>query len=79
MRFYYLLKNAGKQIPSDSGRLADLHIVSGSTIDLEVQVEAFDPEGKSPIITYRQGVSTGLSPAATRALINSAFGHLIPW
>ncbi len=79
MRFYYRLMSAGKQISVDSGRLVDSHIMNGSTIDLEVQIESFGPDGKSPIVTYRQGVSAGLSPPATRALINSAFSHLIPW
>lgn len=78
MRFYYQLKYAGEQISADSGKLSELHIVDGSTIDLEVQVEPFGPKGSSPTVTYRHGASTSLSPAATRSLINSAFGHLIP-
>lgn len=79
MRFHYQLKNAGKLISSDSKKLAESAIVDGATVDLEVQVESFGPTGSSRTITYRQGVSTNLPPAATRALINSAFGHLIPW
>lgn len=79
MRFYYRLKNAGEQISVDSGKLVDSHIVNGSTIDLEVQVEAFGPGWRSPIVIYRHFPSTDLSPAETRALLNSAFGHLIPW
>lgn len=79
MRFYYQINNAGQPISGDSRRLADLHIVDGDTIDLEVQVESFGPGGSSPVVAYRKGVSTILSPATTRSLINSAFGHLIPW
>lgn len=79
MRFYYRLKNAETQILVDSGKLVDSDIVDGSTIDLEVQVEAFGPEGKSPISTYRHPPLTVLSPETTRALFNSAFSHLIPW
>ncbi|MGH3921312.1 MAG: toll/interleukin-1 receptor domain-containing protein [Pseudonocardiaceae bacterium] len=67
MRFHYQLRNA------------DSAIVDGATVDLEVQVESFGPTGPSRTITYRQGVPTGLPPATTRALINSAFDHLIPW
>lgn len=79
MRFYYRLKKAGELISVDSGKLADSQIVNGGTIDLEVQVEAFGPGWISPIVVYRHLPSTGLSPATTRALINSAFNHLIPW
>jgi TIR domain len=78
MRFGYQLKNAGERISADR-KLAESHIVDGDTIDLEVQVESFGPGGSSPAVTYRHGVSASLSPAATRSLINSAFGHLIPW
>ncbi len=78
MRFYYQLKNDGKPIRFDN-TLVELHITDGATIELEVEVESFGPTGSTPIIRYRQGASTGLSPAATRFLINSAFGHLIPW
>lgn len=79
MRFYYQLKTAGKPILADSRKLGELHIVDGDTVDLEVQVESFGPTGPSGTVTYRQGGSTGLSPATTRSMINSAFGHLIPW
>ncbi len=79
MRFHYRLKNVGKQISADGRKLAKLHIVDGTTVDLEVQVESFGPTGPPRTITYRQGASTNLSPATTRSLINSAFGHLIPW
>jgi TIR domain len=79
MRFHYQLKNAEKLISADGRKLTDLGIGDGATVDLEVQVESFGPTGPSRTITYRQGVSTIISPATTRALINSAFGHLIPW
>ncbi len=79
MRFYYQLYNAGETISGDERSLAKLSIVDGGTIDLEVQVESFGPGGTSPVVTYRAGASTGLSPATTRSLINSAFSHLIPW
>jgi hypothetical protein len=78
MRFYYQLKKSGKQIPADETPLFELHIVDGVTIDLEVQIESFGPDGSSPATTYRKGSSTRLSPTITRSLINSAFGHLIP-
>jgi hypothetical protein len=78
MRFYYLLKRSGELISHCNVKLTDLRIMDGCTIDLEVQVESFGPKGKSPIIAYRKGVSTRLSPATTRSLINSAFNHLIP-
>ncbi|MGH3972631.1 MAG: toll/interleukin-1 receptor domain-containing protein [Pseudonocardiaceae bacterium] len=79
MRFSYRLNNAGRQIHSDGRKLAELHIVDGTTVDLEVQVESFGPTEPSRTITYRHGASTNLSPATTRSLINSAFDHLIPW
>lgn len=79
MRFYYRLENARRTISDDPRRLDELHITDGDTIDLEVQVESFGPEGSSPLVAYRKGVSTSLSPVTTRSLINSAFGHLIPW
>lgn len=78
MRFYYQLKNFFGPIHDDDG-LSKLHIADGDTIDLEVQVESFGPDGSSPVIIYRESVPTSLSPATTRSLINSAFGHLIPW
>lgn len=78
MRFHYQLKNDGKSIASDK-TLVELHITDGATIELEVEVESFGPAGSHPVTTYRQGASTGLAPATTRALINSALGHLIPW
>ncbi|MGH3855619.1 MAG: toll/interleukin-1 receptor domain-containing protein [Pseudonocardiaceae bacterium] len=79
MRFFYRLKNAHGTISGNPGKLVDLHISDGGIIDLEVQVESFGPGGSFPVITYRKGASTGLSPAATRSLVNSAFSHLIPW
>ncbi|MEO7195185.1 MAG: toll/interleukin-1 receptor domain-containing protein [Pseudonocardiaceae bacterium] len=78
MRFFYRLKNAHWTISDNPGKLADLHILDGGTIDLEVQVESFGPGGSSPVVTYRKGASTSLSPATNRSLINSAFSHLIP-
>lgn len=80
MRFYYQLYNTGEPILDDGRNLTELHIADGDTIDLEVQVESFGPQGSSPVATYRKGASasTILSPATTRSLINSAFGHLIP-
>jgi hypothetical protein len=79
MRFSYQLINARRLISDDRRRLPELHIADGDTIDLIVLVESFGPEGTSPVITYRKGVSTRLSPVTTRSLIDSAFGHLIPW
>lgn len=79
MRFYYQLKNAEKQIFPDGRTLVELDIVDGDTVDLEVQVESFGPTVPSLVTTFRKGVSTSLAPATTRALINSAFSHLIPW
>lgn len=79
MRFFYQLYNAGKPISYDSVKLGELHLADGDTIDLEVQVESFGPGGESSVVTHRGGESTGLSPATTRSLINSAFSHLIPW
>lgn len=79
IRFDYQLKNAEKPIPVDEAPISDLCITDGATIDLEVQVESFGPEGLSRTITYRQGESAGLSPAVIRSLIKSAFDHLIPW
>lgn len=79
MRFYYQLMNTGWLISDDDRRLTELHITDGETVDLVVLVESFGPEGSSPVITYRKGVSTRLSPVTTRSLIGSAFGHLIPW
>jgi hypothetical protein len=79
MRFIYQLINARRLISDDRRRLPELHIADGDTIDLIVLVESFGPEGTSPVITYRKGVSTRLSPVTTRSLIDSAFGHLIPW
>lgn len=78
MLFHYQLKNDGKLIALGK-TLVELHITDGATIDLEVEVESFGPAGSHPVTTYRQATSTGLSPATTRALINSALGHLIPW
>lgn len=77
MRFHYQLKKAGEPISFDK-TLVELHITDGTTIDLEVQVESFGPAGPSLVMTYRHGTSTGLSPAVTRSLISSAFGHLLP-
>jgi hypothetical protein len=79
IRFYYQLKNGDKPIPADRTPMSELCITDGATIDLEVQVGSFGPEGSSPTITYRQGESAGLSPVVTRSLIKSAFAHLIPW
>jgi hypothetical protein len=79
MRFSYQLSNAWGTISDDPRRLGELYVVDGDTIDLVVQVESFGPGGSSPVVTYRKGATTSLSPATTRALINSAFGHLIPW
>lgn len=79
MRFYYQLKNFFGPISDDDGGLSELHISDGDTIDLEVQVESFGPDGSSPVIAYRKGVPTSLSPATARSLINSAFSHLISW
>jgi hypothetical protein len=78
IRFYYQLKKSGIAILVDDTPLPEMHIVDGTTIDLEVQVETFGPGKSSPAITYRKGSSTRLSPAITHSLINSAFGHLIP-
>jgi hypothetical protein len=79
MRFCYRLLDASGTISDHPGRLADIPVSDGDTIDLEVQVEAFGPEGPSPAFTYRKGAPTSLSPTTTRSLVNSAFGHLIPW
>jgi TIR domain len=79
MHFNYQLVNACGLISDDHRRLPKLHIADGDTIDLIVLIESFGPEGASPVITYRKGVSTRLSPVATRSLINSAFDHLIAW
>lgn len=78
MSFYYQLENAGKSIPLDETPLAELHVTDNAMIDLVVQVESFGPKGSFGTVVYRKGVSTGLSPALTRSLINSALGHLIP-
>lgn len=80
MRFHYQLRNVDEPIPSDK-TLVELHVTDGTTIELEVEVEveAFGPTKSSPIIANRRGVSKDLSPAATQSLINSNFGHLIPW
>lgn len=77
MNFYYQIMKADVAIPLD-GKISQLGITDGTIIDLEVQLEPFGPEGSSPRVIYRQGASAGLSPAMTRSLMRSAFGHLIP-
>jgi hypothetical protein len=79
MRFYYQLRNVLGTISGDPRQLAELRVADGDVIDLLVQVETFGPDGKSSVVTYRDGGSTNLSEDTTRYLINSAFGHLIPW
>jgi TIR domain len=87
MRFDYRLRSAENLIPVDGTPLSTLCVVDGATIDLEVQVESFGPAGSSTTVTYLGGESqlaaearqAALSPAVTRTLIRSAFGHLTPW
>jgi hypothetical protein len=78
MRFFYKLKHAKQPIPRDK-TLVELGITHGATIELEVQMQQFGPNGSSPIETYRYRDATRLPPATTRLLINAAFGHLRPW
>jgi hypothetical protein len=77
MHFDYRLTYAGEPIPAEK-TLADLRITDGATIQLEVQVEPFGPDGSFPRVTYRKVAASGFSPALRRSLLNSAFGHLMP-
>ncbi len=79
IRFDYQLKNAEKSILVDETPISELCITDGATIDLEVWVSPFGPEGSSPTVMYRQGESAGLFPVVTRSLIRSALDHLTPW
>jgi TIR domain len=87
MRFDYQLKNGENPIPVDGTSISDLCIVDDTTIDLEVRVESFGPEGSSTPVTYRgvesqlvvEVAGVTLSSAVSRTLIRSAFGHLTPW
>lgn len=81
--FHYRLRHADKPIPGAT-TLAELGIADGATIELEVEIEQFNPTGSSSSATYRRDSKTGkeppreLSPAMRRSLINAAFGHLMP-
>lgn len=79
MNFVYRPAFGGDPIPPDR-TLAALGITDGATVMLEVQIEQFGPDRSFPQVVYRNAESSaGHSPATSRALINSAFGHLMPW
>lgn len=92
VEFQYQLMFAGKPVPA-GGMLASAGIVDHSTIDLEVRLDFFGPDGPTsngstfrnpdkPVPTVpdpRGGGATARAPATARTLARKAFAHLTPW
>ncbi|MGW4115683.1 toll/interleukin-1 receptor domain-containing protein [Actinosynnema sp. NPDC004786] len=76
LRFDYGLVRDGTPIPDGPAAVAGL--ADGDTVDLEVRVESFGPDGTFAKSTYRPGSPGGLPPEMVRTLVDSAFHHLIP-
>lgn len=76
MTFHYRLCHRGEVIADST--LPALHITDGSMIDLEVELEAWGPDGSVSRTTYRRDEPSGLPPAMIRKLVNAGFDHLRP-
>ncbi|MCS7478529.1 toll/interleukin-1 receptor domain-containing protein [Umezawaea endophytica] len=76
LRFFYQLKSGDDHIPDEP--LARVGITDGATIDIEVRMESFGPDGSFARSTFRRGEATAATPAMVRTLVRSALGHLFP-
>ncbi|MBE8516440.1 toll/interleukin-1 receptor domain-containing protein [Amycolatopsis sp. H6(2020)] len=77
MSFDYRLYTGG--MPLFEGPLSEAVVTDDSRVDLVILIETFGPNGsKSKEVYLSEAPSTGISPAALRALIVAAFGHLRP-
>ncbi|WP_447002760.1 toll/interleukin-1 receptor domain-containing protein [Saccharothrix isguenensis] len=73
IRFGYELLRGGTPIPDDMAALTDL--ADGDTVDLEVRVESFGPDGTFAQSRFRTDRTRGRRPEARP---RAAFDHLIP-
>ncbi|HEX6346273.1 toll/interleukin-1 receptor domain-containing protein [Umezawaea sp.] len=77
LKFFYQLKNGDD--PIADGPLALVGVTEGATIDIEVRMESFGPDGSFARSTFRRdGATAGVNPAMVRTLVRSALGHLVP-
>ncbi|WP_158839381.1 toll/interleukin-1 receptor domain-containing protein [Saccharothrix deserti] len=76
IRFGYELLRGEERIPDDMAAVAGL--ADGDTVDLEVRMESFGPDGTFAKSAFRQDSSGGLPPEMVQRLVRSAFDHLIP-
>jgi len=75
VRFRYQLVVDGGPLPATSADA--LRLTDGCVVELEVSVEPFGPDGALARPTGYRGPG-GISPAAVRHLVRTAFRHLIP-
>jgi hypothetical protein len=79
IHFSYRLMHEGEPV-GDAPILAQ-GIAEGATLDLEIQVQATGPDGPFGEKVYRgvEDSMPGVSEQSIRAMVKSAFGHLMPW
>jgi TIR domain len=78
-RFTYELRHRDQPLPDRP--ITDLGIGCGDTVDLLVQVEFVSRGETTATWTFRDGQASqqpGTSPRVARALLDAAFGHLMP-
>jgi hypothetical protein len=77
LRFTYRFLLAGKEITGDADAL--VRLTDGATVDIEVTVASFGPEGPlADAVPYLPARAARLAPATIRSLVVEAFKHLLP-
>ncbi len=79
VRFEYRLRHGGE--PLDDRPIQAQAITDGATVDLEITVMATGPDGPIGEKVYRATTESlpGVPARTVRTLVDTAFGHLLPW
>jgi hypothetical protein len=79
VHFEYRLLHGGE--PLDDEPILTQGITDGATLDLEIHVRAIGPDGPFGEKIYRTSSDSlpGVPERTVRTVIDTAFGHLLPW